>query len=111
MICSDTKYNEGPWEWRTLGVVYPGSGRPWEWWTLELANRNQYVTQLTLFWTNFDSPYCPLSNISGPPLKYVTHLGPPIFSNTCICIYRGFVLVHGVLMRVFCPVFFCLECF
>ena len=28
-----------------------------------------------------------VTHISGPPLKYVTHLGPPIFSSTCIHAY------------------------
>src|SRR6218665_3007114 len=33
----------GPWEWRTLEVVYPGSsgpgsGGPWEWWTLGVVD-------------------------------------------------------------------------
>jgi len=36
--CLDTEYNEGPWEWRTLGVVNPGSGEPWEWRTLGVVN-------------------------------------------------------------------------
>src|SRR6218665_2006578 len=39
---------------------------------------------------------------------YVTHLGPPIFSSTCIhtCTYRGFVLVRGVFVRRFVWGFF-----
>src|SRR6218665_3661310 len=43
---------------------------------------------------------------------YVTHLGPPNFSSTCIhtCLYRGFVLVHGGFVRGFVWVF-CLEGF
>src|SRR6218665_2310277 len=28
MKCSDTVYNGGPWEWRTLGVVDPGVAEP-----------------------------------------------------------------------------------
>src|SRR6218665_71105 len=54
------------------------------------------IKYVTLFWTNFDP--LPLSHFVthiGTPLKYVTHLGPPIFSSTCICLYRGFVLVRG----------------
>jgi len=30
MKCLDTEYNGSPWEWRTLGVVGPGSGGPRE---------------------------------------------------------------------------------
>ena len=37
MICSDTEYNFGPWEWQTLGVAKPGSGGPWKWRTLGVA--------------------------------------------------------------------------
>ena len=44
------------------------------------------IKYVTLFCTNFDPPsLChTLSHISEPPLKYVTHLGPLIFSSTCI---------------------------
>src|SRR6218665_1128692 len=31
-------YNGSSWEWRTLGVVKPGSGGPWEWRTLGIVN-------------------------------------------------------------------------
>src|SRR6218665_3594532 len=50
-----------------------------------------------------------LCHTSGNLLKYVTHLGPPIFSSTCIhtCLYRGFVLVRGG----FCSGVFCLKGF
>ena len=53
------------------------------------------IKYVTLFWTNFD----PLSHFVKhleAPLKYVTHLGPPIVSGTCI---RTYVLVLGG----FCP--------
>src|SRR6218665_1602477 len=48
------------------------------------------------------SPCHTLSHISGPP-KYVTHLGSPIFSSTCIhtSYNRGFVLVHGGFVQGF----------
>ena len=53
---------------------------------------------ITLFWTNFDPlPTVTLCHTSRDPLKYVTHLGPPIFSSSCICLYRGFLS-----SRVFC---------
>jgi len=43
------------------------------------------IKYVTLFLTNFyPSPCHTLSHVSGPPLKYVTHLGllPAIFSST-----------------------------
>src|SRR6218665_2303735 len=58
----------------------------------------------------FDSPSSvTLCHTSRDLLKYVTHLGTPTFSSTCIhtCLYRGFVLVRGgfcsgVGLGVFC---------
>ena len=38
MKCSDTEYNDSPWEWRTLGVADPGSGGPCEWRTLAVVD-------------------------------------------------------------------------
>src|SRR6218665_1743625 len=43
------------------------------------------IKYVTLFWTNFDfPPSVILCHTSRDLLKYVTHLGPPIFSSTCI---------------------------
>ena len=46
------------------------------------------IKYVTLFWTNFDrpSPCHTLAHISGP-LRYVTYLGPPICSSTCLHTY------------------------
>src|SRR6218665_1816230 len=40
------------------------------------------IKYVTLFLANFDPLPChTLSHIPGPPKKYVTHLGPPIFTR------------------------------
>src|SRR6218665_708750 len=67
---------------------------------------------VTLFWTNCDPPPS-LCHTSRDLLKYVTHLGPPIFSSTCIhtCLYRGFVLIGGGFCSGVCLGFFGLEGF
>src|SRR6218665_1122188 len=76
------------------------------------------IKYVALFWNNFNPPPpChTLSHISGPPLKYVTHLGtlPRIFSSTCIHTYvftGRFVLVRGVLVWRVLSGDFCLEGF
>src|SRR6218665_254693 len=50
---------------------------------------------------------------SQDPLKYVTHLGPPIFSSTCIhnVFTGGFVLVRGGFLPGGLSGVFCLEGF
>src|SRR6218665_2245071 len=71
----------------------------------DISQKGPSIKYVTLFWTNFDSPpSVTLCHTSWDLLKYVTHLGPPIFSSTCMrtCLYRGFVLVRGG---------FCLEGF
>src|SRR6218665_2287378 len=68
----------------------------------DISQKGPSIKYVTLFWTNFDSPpSVTLCHTSWNLLKYVTHLGPPIFSSICIhtCLYRGFVLVRGC----FCP--------
>src|SRR6218665_2631693 len=72
------------------------------------------IKYITLFYTNFDSPSSvTLCHTSRDLLKYVTHLGAPIFSSTCIptCLYRGFVLVRGGFCSGVCLGVFCLEGF
>src|SRR6218665_3603354 len=84
----------------------------------DISQKGPSIKYVTLFWTNFDSSLSvTLCHTSRDPLKYVTHLRPPIFSSTCIhactCLYMfvyWFVLVRGG----FCLGFvwgFCLEGF
>jgi len=83
-----------------------------------IGPRGPSIKYIKLFWTNFS----PCHTSRDPQIKYVTHLGPPIFSSraymhTYICRYRGFVLVHGgfcsrsfvrgFLSGRFCPGWFC----
>src|SRR6218665_480277 len=80
--------------------------------SLHKAVHNASKKYITLFQTNFDSPsYVTLCHTSRDLLKYVTHLGPPIFSITCIhtCLYRGFVLVRGGFCSGFVWGFFVLK--
>src|SRR6218665_3814804 len=79
----------------------------------DISQKGPSIKYVTLFWTNFDPPsFC---HTSLDLLKFVTHLGPPILSNTCIhrptCLYRGFVLVRGGFVRGVCLGVFCLEGF
>src|SRR6218665_123130 len=66
----------------------------------------------------FWSIFTPLSHIPGPPRKYVSHLGPPIFSRTSTKKLGQKPLVQilsqlfaGILARGFCQGVFCLEGF
>src|SRR6218665_1283479 len=76
------------------------------------------IKYVTLFWTNFDTPFSLSDFVTHlkTPLKYVTHLVPPIFGSTRIHTYVftvAFVLVRegccsgsfvqGFLSRRFCP--------
>src|SRR6218665_2057910 len=72
--------------------------------------------------STFPSPCHTLSHIPGPPRKYVTHLGPPIFSkpstknsdksprtNSLSIVHGAFcqgVLSGGILSGRFCPGWF-----
>src|SRR6218665_2095482 len=74
--------------------------------TVTSLRRGRPESTLRYFGPIFTPSLC---HTSRDLLKYVTHLGPPIFSSTCIhtCPYRGFVLVRdgfcpGVCLRVFC---------
>src|SRR6218665_2060155 len=63
------------------------------------------IKYVTLFWTNFDLPL-PVTHChtSRDPLKCVTHLETSQFLVVhayILCIYRGFVLVHGGFVRGF----------
>src|SRR6218665_2300974 len=54
------------------------------------------IKYVALFWINFDPLLLSHFVIQlGTPVKYVTHLGPPIFSSTHI--HRGLHMsLHGV---------------
>ena len=63
-----------------------------------------------LFWTNVDPlPLAHFATHLGTPLKYVTHLGPPIFNCTCIHTYvregfdRGDFCLEGFVKVDFVP--------
>src|SRR6218665_3032331 len=50
-----------------------------------ISQKGPSIKYVMLFWTNFDSPpSVTLCHASRDLLKYVTHLGPPIVSSTCI---------------------------
>src|SRR6218665_3613695 len=73
----------------------------------DISQKGPSIKYVTLFWTNCDPSLC---HTSRDLLKYVTHLGTPIY--TCLdlhtCLYRGFVLVRmqGFLSEGFVWVFF-----